>query len=453
MALQFQAVVLAGSIGSQLYPLNSTGTPKALLPIGNQHLITYPLQTLEEGGIKDVLVLCQGETASAKVSSWIAKNYQGPLHLEVKSVPEDSGTADALRTVRDKLKGANIVVISGDLVADVPLKAIMATHYVNQSTATSLLAPRKTSPSSETKPGKAPKDVDYIGMDEAQKRLLFFASSPEMKSKLRVPLTALKQFGQLTVRTDFVDVHLYVFNLEAMLTALDTRPAISSIKQDLVPHLVRNQFSGLGRQPCAQSGDSASTPTARVMASPFSAAPVQKAMEILSLGEGASSQRGFSVFLASKDQFCMRARDVHSYREVNKEITAPELALRLLQQKPNPKHDNYVHESVQLGTNKTTVGAGCIIGPATILSDKCSVKRSVIGGSCKLGTNVKVLNSVIMDSVTIEEGCHLQNTVVCAGAHLKAKSTLNKCIVGPDYIVAETSDLRDEVVAKSRATH
>ena len=43
---------------------------------------------------------------------------------------------------------------------------------------------------------------------------------------------------------------------------------------------------------------------------------------------------------------------------------------------------------------KTTVGAGCIIGPGTSIGDKGSVKRSVVGADCKIGSNAKVGHSV-----------------------------------------------------------
>lgn len=52
-----QAVLLCGGTGSKLYPLNSTGIPKVLLPVANQPLIVYPLKVLEEAGVKDVLVV------------------------------------------------------------------------------------------------------------------------------------------------------------------------------------------------------------------------------------------------------------------------------------------------------------------------------------------------------------------------------------------------------------
>ncbi len=55
-----QAVILAGGGGSRLYPLNSQGMPKVLLPVANRPLLTFPLRMLEESGIKDVLVVRLG---------------------------------------------------------------------------------------------------------------------------------------------------------------------------------------------------------------------------------------------------------------------------------------------------------------------------------------------------------------------------------------------------------
>ena len=52
--------------------------------------------------------------------------------------------------------------------------------------ATVTLCPRKTSPASETKPGKPPKNVDYIGLDLSREHLLFYASSPETLRDLKV---------------------------------------------------------------------------------------------------------------------------------------------------------------------------------------------------------------------------------------------------------------------------
>ncbi len=73
------------------------------------------------------------------------------------SVPEGYGTADALRSVASRITSPQLVVLSGDLLTDVPVGALVAQHNLHAAMATMLLAHRKVSPASETKPGKPPK--------------------------------------------------------------------------------------------------------------------------------------------------------------------------------------------------------------------------------------------------------------------------------------------------------
>ena len=67
-----------------------------------------------------------------------------------------------------------------------------------------------------------------------------------------------------------------------------------------------------------------------------------------------------------------------------------EAAVRLLPDPPpSSRVDAFVHPSVGMG-NKCTVGAGCMVGADSSLGDRCSVKRSVLGPRCCIGSNVKV---------------------------------------------------------------
>ena len=102
-----------------------------------------------------------------------------------------------------------------------------------------------------------------------------------------------------------------------------------------------------------------------------------------------------------------------------RDLTSFDLASRLLTDKPNSRFENFVHESVQLGS-KATVSAGCIVGKGSVLGDRCSVKRSIIGTTCKLGNSVKIVSSIVMDDVIVEEGSHIQNSIICSGSHLQA---------------------------------
>ena len=57
MEPRFEVVILAGGECKRLYPLTSGGVVKALLPVGNRPLISYPLRHLAEAGIKNAIVV------------------------------------------------------------------------------------------------------------------------------------------------------------------------------------------------------------------------------------------------------------------------------------------------------------------------------------------------------------------------------------------------------------
>lgn len=47
----------------------------------------------------------------------------------------------------------------------------------------------------------------------------------------------------------------------------------------------------------------------------------------------------------------------------------------------------------------------------------------------RLGVNVKVINCVLMDGVTVADGCHIQNSILCNGATVQERCTLKDCQV------------------------
>lgn len=55
-------------------------------------------------------------------------------------------------------------------------------------------------------------------------------------------LAPIKRAGPMTIRTDLVDVHLYVFNRAAVVAELNASPSMASIREELLPALVQKQF-------------------------------------------------------------------------------------------------------------------------------------------------------------------------------------------------------------------
>ena len=57
-----KGIVLAGGLGTRLYPLTKV-TNKHLLPVYDKPMIFYPIQTLVNAGIEDILIVTGGNSA------------------------------------------------------------------------------------------------------------------------------------------------------------------------------------------------------------------------------------------------------------------------------------------------------------------------------------------------------------------------------------------------------
>ena len=66
---------------------------------------------------------------------------------------------------------------------------------------------------------------------------------------------------------------------------------------------------------------------------------------------------------------------------------------------------------------------------------------------CRIGANVKILNSLIMDEVVIGDNAHIQNSVIGQKSVIGTKAQLKDCFVAHERHVRENADHRDEQLA------
>lgn len=105
-------IILAGGTGKRLWPLTEL-TNKHLLPIYNQHMIMYPLNTLIKSGIKDIMIV-SGREHAGQFLQLLGSGRDLGINLSY-SVQEDSGgIAQALGMCRRFADRNNVVVILGD---------------------------------------------------------------------------------------------------------------------------------------------------------------------------------------------------------------------------------------------------------------------------------------------------------------------------------------------------
>lgn len=117
-----KGVILAGGLGTRLYPL-TYATNKHLLPVYNQPMIFYPIQTLVKAGVKDIMIVVSGPHSGDFIH--VLKNGKefGIDHLEYAYQEKpNGGIADALAVVEDFADKGNITVILGDNTTDADIK-------------------------------------------------------------------------------------------------------------------------------------------------------------------------------------------------------------------------------------------------------------------------------------------------------------------------------------------
>ena len=112
-----KGVVLAGGLGSRLLPLTAV-TNKHLLPVYNQPMVYYPIQTLVNAGIREIMIVTGGNSAGDFLR--LLKNGKafGLRHLDYTYQEGEGGIADALSLCEDFADGEPVCIVLGDNIIE-----------------------------------------------------------------------------------------------------------------------------------------------------------------------------------------------------------------------------------------------------------------------------------------------------------------------------------------------
>jgi glucose-1-phosphate thymidylyltransferase len=116
-----KGIVLAGGTGSRLYPLTKI-TNKHLLPIYDKPMIYYPIQTLVDAGVRDILLVTGGRNSGDFLRLLANGKEFGLAHLNYTYQEGEGGIADALALAEHFADGDKICVILGDNILEKPIK-------------------------------------------------------------------------------------------------------------------------------------------------------------------------------------------------------------------------------------------------------------------------------------------------------------------------------------------
>jgi glucose-1-phosphate thymidylyltransferase len=112
-----KGIVLAGGLGSRLYPLTKV-TNKHLLPIYGKPMIYYPIETLVEAGVEEILIVTGGKNAGDFLRLLGNGKEFGLKHLNYTYQEGEGGIAAALSLGEFFADGKPICVFLGDNIIE-----------------------------------------------------------------------------------------------------------------------------------------------------------------------------------------------------------------------------------------------------------------------------------------------------------------------------------------------
>lgn len=302
---------------------------------------------------------------------------------------------------------SDFIVVGCDLITDFPISRLVQRSRMSDAAAISLLAtPLAMNFMQQVKESTEPKhrlsegtfchsvpaaelagleERIVVGLDAEGKRLLSWIPRESIEEgNLKVPMALLTRYPHLRLLTDLHDMHCYVLRRTLLDREEVLRKSSFSIREEIVPDLVRRQFGTEDNYTC----------------------------------EAIIADTGH----------CVRANSLSSLAECGKQLV----------RMTGAAGGRLISQAAEVGA-KTQIGNDSMIGDHSKIGEKSSVKRSVVGKHCQIGNNVKVSNSVIMDYAVVEDGCRVEGSTIGLKVVVREKSYLKDCDVGPDHVVEAES--------------
>lgn len=134
-----QAIVLAAGLGTRLRPL-TLRTPKPLLPVGGVSILLFNLFLLKEAGIRRITVNLHH--LPGRIRGLLKDGRKLGLQLSYSFEPKILGTAGGIAQALAGMAPEPTVVLNGDIVFDLDLRAMARLHHRSGAQATLACIPK-----------------------------------------------------------------------------------------------------------------------------------------------------------------------------------------------------------------------------------------------------------------------------------------------------------------------
>ncbi|XP_012667802.1 translation initiation factor eIF-2B subunit gamma isoform X2 [Otolemur garnettii] len=344
----------------------------------------------------------------------------------------------------------DVLVMSCDLITDVALHEVVDLFRAYDASLAMLM--RKGQDILEPVPGqkgkkKAVEQRDFVGVDNTGKRLLFMANEADLDEELVIKGSILHKHPRIRFHTGLVDAHLYCLKKYVVDFVMENK-SITSIRSELIPYLVRKQFSSPSVQQRQEEKEedlkkkdlkSLDIYSFIKEDNTLTLAPYDACWNVCRgdrREDSIRSQVNCYVHIM-KDGLCSRVNTLGLYMEANRQV--PKLLSVLCPE------ESLIHSSAQI-VSKHLVGVDSLIGPDTQVGEKSSIKHSVIGSACLIRDRVTITSCLLMNSVTVEEGSNIQGSIVCNNAVIEKGADIKNCLIGSGQRIEAKAKRMNEVI-------
>lgn len=107
----------------------------------------------------------------------------------------------------------------------------------------------------------------------------------------------------------------------------------------------------------------------------------------------------------------------------------------------------YLGRKLNLARTCTT-GPAAVIGRRTTIGERSDILESVLGENCRIGADVRIINSCLYDGVVVDDGTVITDSIIGEGVHVQGDSTISEgSLIGAGVTIGEGASHRSQRVS------